>query len=414
MYIDMCIKRPNSEILVKDFVSQKLSKIETEIENLADEYILNVNQEEYINMLVAKHTVSFEIYYQTQRIYFDGEQKKQVKCEEFPGSFDRMITRTYTEYKFRLKYKFSGDIDVLRIYPNCYSWSTAFVPLPIEIFGDDLIIHFVSQEMDKQKIQKQIDEIKEYEFRNLEKQDGAKWHVSRFNEQLPQEIKRIFEKIKAKKENEHRVLAELGVVNHSSPTIEVPIVKRIVPTPQLIKGESISYYIKEDLYRAILKHIYTLCKDYERHESAYKGKHEEDLRDLIVPSLNSVFIGTNSSAETFNRAGKTDIITKAKDNSNVFIAECKVWRGEKMFLEAIDQLLRYVTWRDTRTALILFVKNSGISEIIEKAKSAITHHLCYVGYKSQTEESSFSYIFHTKDDAQSQIALELMIFHYPE
>ena len=414
MYIDMYIEKPNSEILVKDFESQKLNKIETEIENLTDEYILNVNQEEYINMLVAKHSVSFEIYYPTQRIYFDGEQKKQVKCEEFPGSFDCMITHTYTEYKFRLKYKFSGDIDVLRIYPNCYTWSTAFVPLPIEVIGDELIIHFVAREMDRQKIQKQIDEIKEYEFRNLEKQDGAKWHVSHFNEQLPHNIKRIFEKIKAKKVNEHRVLAELGVVNHSFTAIEVPIIKKIVPTPQLVQENKVSYHIKEDMYRDILKHIYTLCKDYEQHESVYKGKHEEDLRDLIVPSLNSVFIGSNSSAETFNRTEKTDIITKAPDGSNVFIAECKIWRGEKLFLEAMDQLLGYVTWRDTRSALILFVKNCGITEIIEKAKSTIAQHPCYISYKTQTGESSFSYIFHTKEDSRSQISIELMIFHYPE
>lgn len=231
---------------------------------------------------------------------------------------------------------------------------------------------------------------------------------------MPLEVKRIFEKVKAEKGNENRVLAVLGVVNRSSAAIEVPIIKKIVPTPQLVHNNKVAYNINEDMYRDILKHIYTLCKDYEQHESVYKGKREEDLRDLIVPSLNSVFIGSNSSAETFNRTGKTDIITKAPDGSNVFIAECKIWRGEKMFLEAIDQLLGYVTWRDTRTALILFVKNSGITEIIEKAKSTIPQHTCYINYKVQTGESSFSYIFHTKDDVQSQIALELMIFHYPE
>ena len=138
------------------------------------------------------------------------------------------------------------------------------------------------------------------------------------------------------------------------------------------------------------------------------------MRDLIVPSLNSVFIGANSSAETFNRTGKTDIITKAPDGSNIFIAECKIWRGEKMLLEAIDQLLGYVTWRDTRTALILFVKNSGIQDVIDKAKSTMTTHSCYVEMKGKTAESSFSYIYHTKEDSASRVAIELMIFHYPE
>ena len=83
-------------------------------------------------------------------------------------------------------------------------------------------------------------------------------------------------------------------------------------------------------------------------------------------------------------------------------------------MEAIDQLLGYVTWRDTRTAIILFVKKGEISDVIEKARSAMTQHPCYVIDKGQTNESSFSYTYHINGDNQSHIALELMIFHYPE
>lgn len=375
---------------------------------------MNVNQEEYVNMLVAKHTVSFEVYYPTERLFLERKQEKQEHVDEWPGLYGRSMIHTHTEFHFCLKYKFTGDIDVLRIKPECFSFSTLYNPIPIDVIGDELLIRFSSQDIDAKVIQKQIGEIKGNEFGNLDNQGGAKWHINLFNERLPQEIKKIFERVKAEKEKEHRVLVELGVVNLSSTVIEVPVIKKIVPTPCLIEEKKVAYHINDGIYKDILKHIYRLCKEYERHESIYKGKHEEDLRDLIVPSLNSVFLGTNNTAETFNRKGKTDIITKAPDNSNVFIAECKVWHGEKMLSEAIDQLLGYVTWRDTRTALILFVKNSGIIDVIEKAKSTTTQHVCCVEYKSQTEDSSFSYIFHAKNDSHSHIALELMIFHFPE
>ena len=170
----------------------------------------------------------------------------------------------------------------------------------------------------------------------------------------------------------------------------------------------------DNVYKAIINRIYKLCKEYEQHESIYKGRHEEELRDLIVSTLNSADFGVNSSAETFNYKGKTDIITKASDNSNIFIAECKIWNGEKKLSEAIDQLFNYVTWRDTGTSLILFVKKGRIRDIIEKAKSTAVKHSCYIRYNGQTEESSFSFTYHTKDDPRSPIALELMIFHYPE
>lgn len=410
----MRIYKPNEEIPVREYVARKLCDIENEIKNLDNNYIMNVNQEEYVNMLVAKHTVSFEVYYLTERLYLEGKQEKQEHVEEWPGFYGRDIIRTYTEYHFCLKYKFTGDIEVLRVKPECFRFSTLYNPIPIDVIGDELLIRFSSRDIDTKTVQKQIGEIKGNEFGNLDNQGGAIWHINLFNERLPQEIKKIFEKVKAEKEKEHRVLVELGVVNLPSAAIEVPVIKRIVPTPCLVENKTIAYHINDDVYKEILKHIYSLCKEYERHESIYKGKHEEDLRDLIVPSLNSVFIGTNSTAETFNRKGKTDIITKAPDNSNIFIAECKIWHGEKLLLEAIDQLLGYVTWRDTRTALILFVMNSGVIDVIEKAKFTITQHTCYAGYKGQTEDSSFSYIYHTKDDPQSHIALELMIFHFPE
>lgn len=39
----------------------------------------------------------------------------------------------------------------------------------------------------------------------------------------------------------------------------------------------------------------------------------------------------------------------------VLIAECKLWKGEKLLLDAIDQLLNtYVNWRDEKIALIIF------------------------------------------------------------
>jgi hypothetical protein len=32
------------------------------------------------------------------------------------------------------------------------------------------------------------------------------------------------------------------------------------------------------------------------------------------------------------------------EGKNIFVAECKLWRGPKAHLEALDQLLSYLTW----------------------------------------------------------------------
>jgi hypothetical protein len=42
----------------------------------------------------------------------------------------------------------------------------------------------------------------------------------------------------------------------------------------------------------------------------------------------------------------------------LFIAECKLWKGEFTISDAVDQLLeRYVTWHDEKVAIIVFNKD---------------------------------------------------------
>ena len=410
----MRIYKPNEEIPAREYFKLRHQKIEEEIRRLKDDYIINVNQEGYIDSLVVKHSILFEIFYSTERLIEKGESEEQEILEEFPGYFGEGRIHKYRAYHLCLKYKYAGDINVLRICPDSFSFSTLYNPLPIDVDGDELVISFSVRDIDEQKLQHQIDVIKKNAFMNLDSPQGAMWQVRQFNEQLPQRIKQMFERIKAEKMNKMQVFSKLGITNAALESIAVPILRKVVFTPSLIENQKVLYHIEDGVYAEILKHIYSFYKDVEQHESTYKGKHEEDLRNLVISSLNAAFIGLSSTAETFNHKGKTDILTRAQDGSNVFVAECKIWTGEKNLLGAIDQLLGYVTWRDTRTALIIFVKNDSITEIIEKAQSSLKTHPCFVEFKGAREKSSFSYIYHTKEDSHSRIALELMLFHYPD
>ena len=41
------------------------------------------------------------------------------------------------------------------------------------------------------------------------------------------------------------------------------------------------------------------------------------------------------------------------------------------------------------------------------------NHDCCIRFEGQTEQSSFSYSFHQKEDVKQIIAIELMLFHFP-
>ena len=91
-----------------------------------------------------------------------------------------------------------------------------------------------------------------------------------------------------------------------------------------------------------------------------------------TPDGRDLFIG----GETENGNGKTDILVRYRDR-NAFIGECKIWSGESRFVDAIDQLLSYTVWRDTKAALILFITRVDVTAVIEKAAEVLaTHPAC--------------------------------------
>src|SRR5262249_10958172 len=84
----------------------------------------------------------------------------------------------------------------------------------------------------------------------------------------------------------------------------------------------------------------------ERSPRTFAKLEEEEIRDHFLLQLNGHYEGS-ATGETFNAAGKTDILVR-EGNRNLFIGECKIWHGSNKFAEAIDQLLGYLTWRDTK------------------------------------------------------------------
>ena len=102
-------------------------------------------------------------------------------------------------------------------------------------------------------------------------------------------------------------------------------------------------------------------------------KREKRRCALTFWSISTALYEGDATGETFNFDGKTDILIR-KDGKNVFIAECKFWKGEKAFLETIDQLLSYLSWRDTKTAVVVFNRNAGFSAVLAKIAEITPEH----------------------------------------
>ena len=110
--------------------------------------------------------------------------------------------------------------------------------------------------------------------------------------------------------------------------------------------------ITDETYGHILQFIRHQGRTFERTPSTYAVHGEEDLRNIILAQLNGHFHG-DAVGEAFRRKGKTDICIE-QDNRAAFVGECKLWTGAAGLTAAMDQLLGYLTWRDSKAALIMF------------------------------------------------------------
>jgi len=148
----------------------------------------------------------------------------------------------------------------------------------------------------------------------------------------------------------------------------------------------------------------------ERSPSAFEAMSEEHLRFYFLVILNSLFgLEGTATGETFNPGGKTDILIRWK-NKNLFVAECKVWRGPATVKDAIDQLLSYLTWRDSRTALMLFVKNRDFGRVMSEAVVAAKEHAEYKRSES-AGESEARLVFTLPGDKTREVHVALIGFH---
>ena len=240
-----------------------------------------------------------------------------------------------------------------------------------------------------------------------------------FNNSLESYIRAIFTDRKSqlvKRRNQYASLAmPIKKRENVSSTFSVPapqVKKKISVKPvQSATDYSPVPTLNHETYIDILKIINDMGKEFERKPSVYRSKGEEDLRDHFLMMLEPNFEGS-ATGETFNKSGKTDILLRYQ-GTNVFVGECKFWTGAKGFLKTIDQLLAYLTWRDSKTAVIMFVNNKDFTSVVSTAKESIRNHPNFIKFNNDFDESWSDFTFHINDDVNKEIKLALMLYHTP-
>ena len=389
-----------------------ISNIKKEIENNPKDYILNVDEVQYLHYLEEKYKLfPLEIDKNSEHINEPYIEREERVDRHFGG-------RTYIAevYNIKVSYPYTGTKVLFYIQPS--SWTMTHYRICL---SEPSIVSFIVKltQKDAELFKREKESAYSSAFANV---GNINNFVSSWNNGLKDLIQNEFNRIKTKYKDENSFFAAINVKTNqeASKVFSVPTIKKIeTPKPKLDgeKSYTLEPAMSDLMYKDVLDVIYALGRSMERKPSLHIGKDEEALRDQFLFALEVKYEGVTATGETFNKNGKTDILLKhEKDGSNLFIAECKIWHGQKQFLEAISQLFdRYLTWRDSKVAVMMFVKNKEMSNIVKTVKESVSEHEYFVEeLDTTTKDSSFSYKFHLKDDKEKAVFLEVMLFHFPE
>jgi hypothetical protein len=241
-----------------------------------------------------------------------------------------------------------------------------------------------------------------------------KHDIESHNPQLQNEIRR---KVAQRRER-------LGIIQSVSNALNIPIQTREgapglaqLPLKQKIiqplsshNNRPPEYTISNEDYENILKIIRHEGCSYERTPEPFAKHDEEELRDILMSHLNGHYHGL-ANGEAFRKKGKTDICIEF-ENRAAFVGECKLWKGEQKLLEAIDQLLGYLTWRDSKASLIVFNKDvSGFTKIQEKIPEMLNQHPTFVRDMKAQNSGEWQMTFRSSEDPDRLVIVHIFLFN---
>ena len=195
-------------------------------------------------------------------------------------------------------------------------------------------------------------------------------------------------------------IAPVKVEVRQPPALPVPPKTGLAPEPG----------IADETYERILSFIRHQGRTFERTPKTFAIHGEEDLRNIVLAQLNGHFQG-DAVGEAFRGRGKTDICIE-QDSRAAFVGECKLWTGAAGLTAALDQLLSYLTWRDSKAALVMFnMRNKDFSKILESMPQTLRTHPQYLRDLPCSEAGEWRVQMRSTEDAGRRVTVQAFVFN---
>lgn len=390
-----------------------IDSVTNEIKALDNGYVLKASEAELEEYFTEKAFIEPLVLHSDQQ-YIKNQSGTQIDVSHdfrravFPG--ERAVVRGT---KIDIAIPFEGDPMLWRVRAS--TWSSGGYP-EIEVKNGEiqLSISFPDDSANPDQLKADIS-------RNIKSLEDAvgylKNDVANHNNSVPNTVKQALKRKRELAQATTGTVAALGIPvkrADASPTFTIPAKRRTRPTKRP-SAETGAYQpepvLDEKEYQHILEIIRSMSLVIERNPASFASLDEESIRDHFLLQLNGHYEG-GATGETFNASGKTDILIR-EDNKNVFIAECKFWRGQKVFVEAVGQLLGYLTWRDSKCALMIFNRTKDSNAVrgkMHEAMESLPEHRKTVFHKA---DGNSRYILIKESEPGKEIIVTTQLYDIP-
>lgn len=397
---------------LRAIIENQRKSLQQEVEQMDANRLLNTAPPDLSRYLVDKYNLTAPVLKRDAWSADEQETQIDVRHDQNRWISDRSRACLIPGQRVTIEVPFEGETELLYAQASTFSTNNPRA----EVRGNSIFLKFdIAHDAQQRDIKQEAERI----LNDIDQHLGwVRADVNGFNQGLAAEADRAIasrrERILA---NQGRAAA-LGIPLKNRPnapqTYALPEVKRKV-TPTLPTATGAAYapepVIDMDTYEHILTVLQNMALVMERSPSAFKTMGEEDLRQHFLVQLNGQFEGA-ATGETFNVSGKTDILLRA-NGKNVFIAECKYWKGPKVYRETIDQLLGYTAWRDTKTAILIFNRGTSMSTVLAGVEVETTAHSNYKRKVDWKHESGFRFVLHHPSDVNREFLLTVLVFDVP-
>lgn len=389
---------------LRDLCDEKRDGIVAEVAGTLEDHVLEAVVDEWAEALAARYGLEAPRLRPGDR--WREERDVQFARSAVPGS------GWIPGKSVVVHVPFDGDPEIFFLTPNQFTLN----PPTAAVAGSDLLLHFeYPLESPPPDIGASVDRvIGQIDGWLAAAQNDCNVHNASLRAHAHSAIERrrrgILEHRKAMDESG----IPLGPPGEDKPRIVEAIERRpspLPPTPGSSEPIDLDPSLPEKTFPDILRAIAQAGRDMERSPATYAGHSEEDRRQILLLALNQTYRGL-TTAEAFNVTGKTDLRI-VFEGRNLFIAECKIWDGEKSFTDAVDQVLSYGSWHDTKLALVVFVRAKGLTAVIEKAKAALSAHQQFDAWAETSDAAELWAKMHGQGDPQRIVDLAVQLIHTP-